>query len=113
MTKNEDPDLAISPLEGHTEEEAQDLLEIAYLYFAQKSHEATRSFNALSQALKTRCYEHLETIGGNPYDLHIHALKWQQALIRSAFEISGEGTETRFLSTKEIATLFQERHALS
>ena len=112
VIKNEDPAVAKSPLEDETEEVAEDLFEIAYLYFAGKPQEATRGFNALSQAVKTRCYEHLKEIGGNPFDLQMHAIKWQQSLIRAGFEITEADKGDRFLNQSEIDAFFQERHGL-
>ena len=91
------------------EEEAEDLFETAYLYFAGKPREGTQAFNALSQALKTRCYEHLKVLEGDLDDV----LKWQQALLATAFEITEEGEDALYLTQDDMNVFFQERHGLN
>ena len=90
------------------EEEAEDLFEIAYLYFSGKPQDGSRAFNALSQALKTRCYEHLKTLRRNPDDV----FRWQQALLATAFEITETEEAGRYFSPDEMDAFFQERQEL-
>lgn len=101
-----------SPLAEYSEEEAEDLLECAFFYHVGTPQLATPLFNALPQTITKRCLDYIEEIGGEPLALEGHSLKWQQALIRTAFVISDEGATDRFLAQHEIAALFEERASL-
>lgn len=90
------------------EEEAEDLFEIAYLYFSGKPQEGRWAFNTLSEILRTRCFEHLQILKGTQDDL----FKWQQALIATAFSITEAEKVGRYLTPEEMSAFFKERQEL-
>ncbi len=99
-------------IHGEDEEFADELFEIGYLFFLRKFREGTRAFNQLPERVKQRSYTHLVELGGNPFDLGMDVLKWQQALIATGIEITQSGVGTEYLKKEDVDSFFQERHTL-
>ncbi len=87
---------------------ADALFEIGYLFFLRKQREGTRAFNQLPEYVKERAYDHLVRLGGNPFDLGMEVLKWQQALIATGFELTAS-QEGSYLSESAVDAFFRER----